>query len=824
MFRIPFRAAALWLGFVCLLAFPAVSQAEYQEADQIPWSGYWWPYSQGGLGNGNGYFGSPSPIAKYEMLTRGHAQGPLSSWYFRTHYDPGALYWFGLCYEWAQAASYEDIRFFPSSENNIVFRVGDKKGLMTLAHESDLEEVGNGENPDEFHFWLLSNVKDHRRPFMADLDPTEEVWSYPIFSYDMRTERSGGVESVDVVIGLADDSVHPDYMGTKKRHQTYSYDLWVDESGNILGGEWTGISKIDHPQRMARPLAPFSNAPELDYQTVRRLAEARDDFLEQGEEPVSLEPGSYNLVLMDPDVYDIPVKSSDTVFVRVAQIPSSEQDIRVALTDGNGALLAEGGVNSGLTFSHRIGAGEPPYRVRVWAEDYSDPNIYQLSLDVRKSFIAEVPFLPNATQWSGFAITNPGETPVSGLHVVTFGEDGRPIQTVMGPRTLAPGQKDVFLFDDLPWRPHERSNTDRLMILADAPVRVLNLLGGSGGLACLVSNAAECSSRFVLHETLGVSSPDGISFGEILNSSPEEAAEVTLRLFSAEGIPESEASVWLDPGEKTTVTAGGSPFYHMPDGGWVDVLSSSNSSVFGFHYRKNGGNYEILPGLIEATGEMMVPHVPPPGGYWETTLTLVNLSDGPGQFRLGLMADGTGASDAVIVLDPKEKRMIDIGSSFGMHSGDPLFQSILTVSGDVAFTGFFTYAPRNGVGDSVSIPILGGEDVKSELVLPHCAGNAGQWWTGMVVGNAGTAETAVRVFPYDVEGVPMAENQTEFFLEPGRYYQGTVTALLGLEAARRVSYLVFRTDSQAPLVGFFTYGNTKDGNPSSEMMAGAPMR
>lgn len=814
----------LLAGFLFLLIFPGISHGEYQEADQIPWSGHWWPYSKGALGNGDGYHGYPAPIEKYELLTQGNTPGALRSWFFETHYNPDGLYWFGLCYEWAQAACYEDIRFFPSSENNIVFRVGDKKGLMTLAHESDLEEVGNGENPDEFHYWLLHNIKDNRRPFMADLDPTEEVWSYPIFSYDMHTSRSGGVESVQVTIGFADDAVHPDFMGTQKRHRTYNYDLWVDESGNILGGEWTGISKIDHPQRMARPLAPVSNAPDLDYETVRRLSLARDDFLEEGDALVPLDPGTYHLVLLDPDEYLIPGAGQGTARVEIVQQPGSNQEIQVSVLDSNGHLLLEDSCRVGEPCSFTPSGGEPPYRFRLTQADYGDPSIYSITLDVRKPFSVDVPFIPNGSQWSGFALTNPTDAPVTGIQLVTFGQDGRPIQTVMGPRTLSAGQKEVFLFEDLPFRAHERADTERLMVLADAPIRVLNLLGGNGGMACLTSGADEFHSRFVIPHTQAAHSFGGVSFGEILNASPTNAAEVAVRLFSAEGIPHSEANISLEPGETKTLAAEGTPFYHMPSGGWMEVLAPFQGAVSGFQYRKNGEMYEITQGLADATGEMMVPHVPPAGGYWETSLTVINLSDEAARVRIGMMADETGASDRVFDFNPREKRVIDIGAIFGRPAGDPLFRSILTVSGDGRpFAGFFTYSPRSGEGDSVSLPLFGTEHVESELVLSHCAGNAGQWWTGMVVANPGSSGTTVQVLPYNLNGDLMAEDETEFFLAPGRYFQGTVRTLLGPEAAARVSHIVFRSGTSAPLAGFVTYGNTRDGHPSAEMMTGAPM-
>ena len=143
----------------------------------------------GGLGTGMDYRGRPAPLEKYNLLTTGVTSGLALTEYLDEHYDPDAPSWYGLCLYWARAASYEHINILPSSENNIIFRVGDKKGLLTLAHKYDLGESGFGYLPEEFHFWLLKYIKDQRKAFVADLDAGDEMWSYPIYKYDMTTSR-----------------------------------------------------------------------------------------------------------------------------------------------------------------------------------------------------------------------------------------------------------------------------------------------------------------------------------------------------------------------------------------------------------------------------------------------------------------------------------------------------------------------------------------------------------------------------------------------------------------------------------------------------------
>ena len=96
---------------------------------------------------------------------------------------------------------------------------------------------------------------------MADLDPGEEVWSYPIYKYEMQTSRSGNVESVRVRVYYADDVVKPDYRGTQVRTDDYTYDLFLDGAGAITGGQWTGASIADHPDLLSFSLDVGTDFP-----------------------------------------------------------------------------------------------------------------------------------------------------------------------------------------------------------------------------------------------------------------------------------------------------------------------------------------------------------------------------------------------------------------------------------------------------------------------------------------------------------------------------------------------------------------------------------
>ena len=50
------------------------------EADIVPWSGYWWPFTSGALVTGDGYHGHPAPLEKYDLVTVGTKDGPATEY------------------------------------------------------------------------------------------------------------------------------------------------------------------------------------------------------------------------------------------------------------------------------------------------------------------------------------------------------------------------------------------------------------------------------------------------------------------------------------------------------------------------------------------------------------------------------------------------------------------------------------------------------------------------------------------------------------------------------------------------------------------------
>jgi hypothetical protein len=788
----------------------------------------------GGLSTGIGYWGHPSPLEKYTLHTTADITGPAIRWYERHYFDPDAVEWAGLCPAWARASAYESYEILPSSENNIVFRVGDKKGLLTLCHDGDIAIKENA-GAVTFHLWLLHYIKEEGKVFTADLSHGEEVWFYPIYRYDMETATSGLNSSVKVTVYYATDSVLPDYMGTKERIATYTYSLERNAEGEIVSGEWTGKSVADHPDTLHFPLSQVARCPYLDCDEIRRIAQSKDDFLE-GEEnvPQPISPGTYNLVLLDPDEYVVEAAPGDELYIELTKVVGSKEDIALEILDGRGEPVfgVEYLDRASPLFAERLSCDNPPYTIRVTQPDYSDPNIYKLSVDRRSLSEPAAPYLPKSGEWSGFAVTNAGDTVCEDLSVVSYTEEGIPVQTVLGPASIDAGEKRLFFFDDLSWREHEHGDSRALKVVApEADLEMVNLFARSDEAMAGFGTRLLESSRLVLADLHYTFMGSGAYMsGGVCNETYQEAP-VVFRVFSARGELLDTIEETLPPGRNLGIKPGAAPFDAVEDGGWIYVVSQNGPKLSGYQYVKHRSGdtdtLETLPALPVMSSTKYLPHIPPPAPLdkWRTELTLVNPAERMNSltFHFG-RAGQDEAADRVIELAPYEKRVVDVTTEFGQLPGEAMYRSILQINGEHPFVGYYSYSPAvDRAADQASFPLLSESSFKSELVLPHVPQGVDQWWTGVCLGNPNGYPVDVTVLPYDYEGGLMEGDEKMLSLDAGAYEVFTVYDLFA-DLTPEVSFIKFQTEGeQSGIGGFYLYGNKKDKKGSIESLSGANM-
>jgi hypothetical protein len=252
-----------------------------------PWSGYWWPLSAGELIFG--YNSDVPPLQKYDALVYGTYPGPATqeSYDRKLNYDTGAGSWFGLCNGWAAAAIMTKEPTQASTVQGIRFNVGDQKGLLSEAWYNTTSDgwfagsryYGYGDDyqdlyPDQFWRLLQVYLRDNGIAFVADIAAGEEVWNYPIQSYSLQGQHvGGGWYDCTLDIGLADDAVHPDFVGIKEIAKSYTFMVQLN-SGNIVDGSgyWTGSSVQDHPDFAWYPGSqPVLRNSKLNYQTIQTI-------------------------------------------------------------------------------------------------------------------------------------------------------------------------------------------------------------------------------------------------------------------------------------------------------------------------------------------------------------------------------------------------------------------------------------------------------------------------------------------------------------------------------------------------------------------------
>ncbi|KAG6615914.1 elicitor-like transglutaminase [Phytophthora cinnamomi] len=209
--------------------------------------------------------------------------------------------WYGICHAWAPAALLEDEPKCNVEKNGVMFHVMDIKALLTEVYDgADINTVFTGarfNGPDSpasedqygrftdatrrdigagfFHIAITNIMGKHQTPFIIDVAADSEVWNQPVWSFHVQTmEIVDTAESCTKYFGTTsypfnDKMVRLAYVKTtvmwaveayvdgplvstgKVNSYTvsndYEYLLELDASNAIIGGEWVGDSKEDHP-------------------------------------------------------------------------------------------------------------------------------------------------------------------------------------------------------------------------------------------------------------------------------------------------------------------------------------------------------------------------------------------------------------------------------------------------------------------------------------------------------------------------------------------------------------------------------------------------
>ncbi|MBF0543143.1 MAG: hypothetical protein HQM08_01855 [Candidatus Riflebacteria bacterium] len=257
-----------------------------------PWSGYWWQKKGGYMFKG--WDEHPeSPLFKYDKyVEQKTGQNPGScDWEGNRenkHYLPHNAGWEGHCNGWSAASILEPEPTASRTVDGITFTVGDQKALLSEMYmdcycefygqrSEDPDYASPDIYPNIFHRLLVENIKTKHRAIVADIDPRKPVWNYPITGYETSWESSANKSRVyfTTKVYYIDDNVPAEYVGIKWFAKTYYYTLFLNEKGEVTGGNWTKSSVYSHPDFVWIPTADAPadrlENPKLDTKFVHEI-------------------------------------------------------------------------------------------------------------------------------------------------------------------------------------------------------------------------------------------------------------------------------------------------------------------------------------------------------------------------------------------------------------------------------------------------------------------------------------------------------------------------------------------------------------------------
>lgn len=162
----------------------------------------------------------------------------------------------------------------------------------------------NDANPASFHAGLVNFLGRMKQPLIFDFTSSQEVWNFPIYSYNYTVSdplspsqgmsemglsgsrwvfnpRAAGLRKVTMTLFYRESRADMSGAGTipaELSSKTYSYILELSADQKLLGGEWLGSSRTDHPDFLWMPFEPAvptgnprSGNPHLSNIEVQRL-------------------------------------------------------------------------------------------------------------------------------------------------------------------------------------------------------------------------------------------------------------------------------------------------------------------------------------------------------------------------------------------------------------------------------------------------------------------------------------------------------------------------------------------------------------------------
>lgn len=182
-------------------------------------------------------------------------------------------------------------------------------------------------NPGTFHVAITNWIGIQKYPLIMDMSSKEQVWNYPQWKYKFDSRAVSRADANRIITGNSTDEYKfnpaakqfrsvamtiyhsnafveerlTNTISTDQRYksQVFYYILELNDSGDIIGGEWVSESQRNHPdfiwvalEPMQGDGTPYSANPNVDPKEVLKL----------WAESVGADPNNPPSVIMEPKV------------------------------------------------------------------------------------------------------------------------------------------------------------------------------------------------------------------------------------------------------------------------------------------------------------------------------------------------------------------------------------------------------------------------------------------------------------------------------------------------------------------------------------------
>lgn len=181
--------------------------------------------------------------------------------------------------------------------------VGDRCDTSTVNFKYDksgrITQPGCRSNAGTLFLTATNFIGKYGRAFAINAVNNDEVWNQPAYAYKIsKYESQTALQAAKLVDPTATsytwntsavgfrrvtmsltwavetDPTKTTAPPTVSASKTYDMIVELDASGSVIGGEWIGASKVEHPPFFWAPVAPGAEVPNLVYANVRALLDA----------------------------------------------------------------------------------------------------------------------------------------------------------------------------------------------------------------------------------------------------------------------------------------------------------------------------------------------------------------------------------------------------------------------------------------------------------------------------------------------------------------------------------------------------------------------